>query len=90
MLQEASNGVLWNVLRGRFAAPQDEGLLGQALSRLRAQACDFFGNRHALGGRRAIERMLAGSQLLQYRSHEGFSAAAANASALSREGEDDG
>ena len=25
MLQEASNGTLWNVLRGRFAAPQDEG-----------------------------------------------------------------
>src|SRR5208283_660428 len=25
MLQEASNGALWNVLRGRFAAPQDEG-----------------------------------------------------------------
>jgi hypothetical protein len=24
MLQEASNGALWNVLRGRFAAPQDE------------------------------------------------------------------
>src|SRR5208282_308147 len=24
MLQEASNGTLWNVLRGRFAAPQDE------------------------------------------------------------------
>ena len=28
MLQEASNGTLWNVLRGRFAAPQDEGGLG--------------------------------------------------------------
>ncbi len=26
MLQEASNGALWNVLRGRFAAPQDEGM----------------------------------------------------------------
>ncbi len=24
MHQEASNGALWNVLRGRFAAPQDE------------------------------------------------------------------
>ncbi len=24
MLQDASNGALWNVLRGRFAAPQDE------------------------------------------------------------------
>jgi hypothetical protein len=34
--------------------------------------------------------MLAGSQLLQYRSHEGFSAPAANIGALSSEGEDDG
>ena len=25
MVQEASNGALWNVLRGRCAAPQDEG-----------------------------------------------------------------
>ncbi len=25
MLQEASNSARWNVLRGRFAAPQDEG-----------------------------------------------------------------
>src|SRR5208282_6525195 len=25
MLQEAANGAPWNVLRGRFAAPQDEG-----------------------------------------------------------------
>src|SRR5208283_2346639 len=25
MLQEAPNSALWNVLRGRFAAPQDEG-----------------------------------------------------------------
>ena len=34
MLQEAPNSALWNVLRGRFAAPQDEGagFLGQALS----------------------------------------------------------
>jgi len=34
--------------------------------------------------------MLAATQLLQYRSHEGFSAAAANVGALSMEGEDDG
>ncbi len=25
MLKEAPNSALWNVLRGRFTAPQDEG-----------------------------------------------------------------
>jgi hypothetical protein len=34
------------------------------------------------------EPLLAATRLLQYRSHEGFSAAAANVGALCREGED--
>ena len=33
MLQEASNGALWNVLRGRFAAPQPSGTSFEAASR---------------------------------------------------------